>query len=73
VVPPDAEPFGDQIRMSGRVEQVEFRGDTLRYAIDLAGRTVWMDISRGSGGHDLEIGDPLVLGIDPARIRILEN
>jgi iron(III) transport system ATP-binding protein len=73
VVPAHAEPFGDQIRMNGRVEQVEFRGDTLRYAIDLAGRTVWMDVTRGAEGGELEIGDALVLGIDPARIRILEN
>jgi iron(III) transport system ATP-binding protein len=73
VVPPDAEPFGDEIRFNGRIEQVEFRGDTLRYAIDLSGKTVWMDIARGSRGADLEIGDQLVVGIDPARIRILEN
>lgn len=73
VIPPEAEPFGDEIRLNGRVEQIEFRGDTLRYALDLSGKTVWMDIARGSRATDLQIGDQLVLGIDPARIRILEN
>ncbi len=73
VVSADAEPFGDQIRLNGRIEQVEFRGDTLRYAVDLSGNTVWMDIARGGHSADLHIGDQLVLGIDPARIRILEH
>lgn len=73
VIPPDAEPFGDQIRLSARVEQVEFRGPTLRYVLDLVGKTVWMDIARGSRQANLQIGDQVVLGIDPARIRILET
>ncbi len=30
VVAPDSEPFGDDIRLSGRIEQKEFRGGTMR-------------------------------------------
>ena len=66
-------PFGDQIRFTGRVEQIEFLGDVLRYAIDLAGRVVWMDLPRSAGQPTLNIGDQLVVGLDPAKIRILER
>jgi iron(III) transport system ATP-binding protein len=67
------EPFGDLIRFSGRVEQTEFLGDSVRYSIDLAGWVVWMDLPRATGQPALHIGDKLVIGLDPARIRILEN
>ena len=73
IVRRDQEPFGDQIRFTGRVEQIEFLGDTVRYCIDLAGRTVWMDLTRSVGQFSLNIGDQVVLGLDPARIRILEH
>ena len=73
IVRRDEEPFGDQIRFVGRVEQAEFLGDTLRYGIDLAGRTVWMDLSRSGTPLTLNIGDRVVLGLDPAKIRILEH
>jgi iron(III) transport system ATP-binding protein len=73
IVRRDEEPFGDQIRLTGRVEQTEFLGDTLRYGIDLAGRTVWMDLPRSASTPSLNIGDRVVLGLDPARIRILEH
>lgn len=69
----DQAPFGDQIRLNGRVEQTEFLGDILRYCIDIAGEVVWMDLARGAGHPNLNIGDQVVVGIDPARIRILEN
>jgi len=73
IVRRDEEPFGDQIRFTGRVEQIEFLGDNLRYAIDLAGRVVWMDLPRGAAQPTLHIGDQLVIGLDPAKIRILER
>lgn len=69
----DQEPFGDQIRFSGRVEQAEFLGDAMRYCIDLAGEVVWMDQARGSQQLSPNIGDQVVVGLDPARIRILER
>ena len=65
-------PFGDQIRFSGRVEQTEFLGDSMRYSIEIAGKTVWMDRSRSSETL-LNVGDQVVVGLDPARIRILEG
>lgn len=73
IVRRDEEPFGDLIRFTGRVEQTEFLGDTLRYCIDLAGKTVWMDLARGAGQLTLNVGDQVVLGLDPANIRILES
>ena len=73
IVSRDQEPFGDQIRFNGRVEQIEFLGDTVRYCIDLAGEVVWMDLARGCGQLNLNIGDQLVVGLDPAHIHILEN
>lgn len=73
VVRRDEAPFGDQIRFTGRVEQIEFLGDALRYGIDLAGRVVWMDLPRSAAHPMLNIGDQLVVGLDPARIRILER
>ncbi|MCB1785304.1 MAG: ABC transporter ATP-binding protein [Chromatiaceae bacterium] len=72
VVHPNAAPFGDQIRFSGRVEQTEFLGDSMRYSIEIAGKTVWMDRSRSSETL-LNVGDQVVVGLDPARIRILEG
>ena len=73
LIPPDAEPFGDRIRTNGRVMQTEFRGGSIRYVIDLAGQTVWMDRAREKGLVDPEPGDRLVIGVDPARVRILER
>ena len=73
IVRRDEAPFGDEIRFAGRVEQIEFLGDTLRYAIDLAGRVVWMDLPRSAGQPTLHIGDQLVVALDPAKIRILEH
>ena len=32
-----------------------------------------MDLARGAGHPNLNIGDQIVVGIDPARIRILDN
>ena len=73
IVRSDQEPFGDQIRFSGRVEQIEFLGDKVRYCIDLAGEVVWMDLIRSEIQLSLNIGDQVVVGLDPARIRILEH
>lgn len=73
IVSRDEEPFGDQIRFSGRVEQTEFLGDSVRYCIDIAGEVVWMDLTRGNGQLNLNIGDQVVVGLDPAKIRILEH
>lgn len=73
IVRRDQEPFGDQIRFTGRVEQTEFLGDTLRYCIDLSGRTVWMDLPRSTAPLSLNVGDNVVLGLDPAKIRILDQ
>jgi len=67
------EPFGDQIRFSGRVVQIEFLGDKMRYCIDLSGEVAWMDLIRGEGQLGLNIGDQVVVGLDPAKIRILEH
>ena len=69
----DDEPFGDTIRLTGRITRTEFHGSTTRYVIDLAGQTVCMDRPADRPGDGLEIGDELVVGIDPARIRILEQ
>ncbi len=73
IVNRDQEPFGDHIRFAGRVEQTEFLGDTIRYCIDLAGKIVWMDHARAAGPLNINIGDQVLVGLDPARIRILES
>ena len=67
------EPFGDRIRLSGRVEHYEFRGDHIRYGIEASGETLWIDLPRKDDQMELEIGDPIVLGLDPAHVRILER
>lgn len=71
IVRRDEAPFGDQIRFTGRVEQIEFLGDIMRYGIDIAGRVLWMDLPRTADQMTLNIGDQLVVGLNPARIRIL--
>ncbi len=64
---------GEQIRFTGRVDQAEFLGDSMRYCIDLAGDLVWMDLPRTAGQPQLHIGDQLVVGLDASKIRILEH
>jgi len=66
-------PFGDEIRLGGRVDQVEFHGARLRYLVDLGGTWVWTDLPRSARRTAPQIGDTVVLGIDPARIQILER
>jgi iron(III) transport system ATP-binding protein len=73
IVVPGAALYGDQIRLSGLVAHCEFRGETLRYSIDVAGHTVWLDLPRRSGRLALDHGDPVELALDPARIRVLEG
>ncbi len=65
-------PFGDRIRLSGRVEYREFHGDTIRYGVAVSGETLCIDLP-SDHADDLEIGDPVVLGIDPAQVRILRR
>ena len=72
VVGDEDELFADLIRFSGRIEQIEFLGATLRYGIDLGETTVWMDQPRHAT-MSLQIGDPITVGLEPARIRILEG
>lgn len=73
IVGADQAPFGDQIRFAGRVEQREFLGDRLRYAIDLSGSSLWIELPRAGAAPALQAGDPVVVGLDPARVRILES
>ena len=73
IVNADDEPFGDRIRLTGRVEQSEFRGSQVSFAIDLAGETIWIDLPRRRDKAGLQIGDQVVLSIDPARILILDR
>jgi iron(III) transport system ATP-binding protein len=69
----DDAPFGDEIRLGGRVDQIEFHGATLRYLIDLGGASVWAELQRSARQQTPQIGDTVVLGIDPVRIQILER
>lgn len=73
IVLPGAALYGDQIRLSGLVAYSEFRGETTRYGIDVAGRTIRLDLPRRSGRLVLNIDDPVELALDPAKIRILED
>ena len=66
-------PIGDEIRLSGRIEEIEFLGNKLRYLIDLAGLTARVDVCREGDQALLHVGDQVVLGLDPAHIRILEH
>ena len=45
----------------------------LLYAIDLSGSTLWMELPRAGAPPALQAGDPVVVGLDPARVRILEG
>ena len=73
IVLPGAALYGDQIRLSGLVAYSEFRGETTRYGIDVAGRTIRLDLPRRSGRLVLNVDDPVELALDPAKIRILED
>ncbi len=73
IVSAEQAPIGDEIRLNGRIEEIEFMGDKVRYVIDLAGKTAYMDFCRDSGQQLYNVGDPVVLGLDPAHIRILEH
>jgi len=65
--------FGDQIRFTGRVEQIEFLGDRRRYGIELSGRTLWLELPCADDMPPLHIGESVVVGLDPTRVRILES
>ncbi len=67
------EPFGDRIRLIGRVEHNEFRGNSIRYGVAVSGDTLWVDLPRKHDTLELEIGDSVVLGLDPAHVHILER
>jgi hypothetical protein len=69
----DDEPFGDRIRLTGRIAQTEFLGSRNRYVVDVAGLALWMDEPGGYTDPGLQIGDTVVVGIDPAGILILER
>lgn len=69
----DDEPFGDLIRLSGRIVQTEFVGGANRYVVDLAGISLRMDRPCSDTGQPLQLGDPVVVGFDPARITVLER
>lgn len=69
----DDEPFGDRIRLTGRIAQTEFLGSRNRYVVDVAGLALWMDEPGGYTDPGLQIGDTIVVGIDPAGILILER
>lgn len=69
----DQPPIGNEIRLKGRVEEREFLSDNLRYRLDLSGSTAWMDVSRRDRQTSLHVGDQILLGLDPAHIRILER
>ncbi|MGD8956356.1 MAG: ABC transporter ATP-binding protein [Chromatiaceae bacterium] len=73
IVGRNAEPFGDQIRFSGRIERTEFLGSSLRHWIDLSGKAICLDLPRDATRNTLHIGDQVVIGLDPAKIRILER
>ena len=73
IVVRNAEPFGDQIRFSGRIERTEFLGSSLRHWIDLAGKVICLDLPRDTTRNTLHIGDQILIGLDPANIRILER
>lgn len=69
----DDEPFGDRIRLTGRIAQTEFLGSRNRCVVDVAGLALWMDEPCGYAGRGLQIGDSVVVGIDPAAILVLER
>ena len=69
----DQGPIGDEIRLNGRIEEIEFIGDVLRYLVDLTGTLVRMDVCRGDDQALRHVGDPVVLGLDPTHIRILDH
>lgn len=66
-------PFDNYIRLAGRLEQTEFRGAWLRCQIDLADTRVWIDHPRDDMHTLATPGDTVTVGIDPARIVILEH
>ncbi|MCB1788936.1 MAG: ABC transporter ATP-binding protein [Gammaproteobacteria bacterium] len=66
-------PTAGQIRLSGRIELIEFLGTDLRYGVDLAGTLVWMDGARRDNEPLLNVGDRVALALEPTHIRILER
>jgi hypothetical protein len=69
----DSVPSGELIRLNGFVSQLEFAGDLLHYAADVSGATIWGSLPRHSNTKTPGIGDAVALGIDPARVRVLER
>jgi ABC-type Fe3+/spermidine/putrescine transport system ATPase subunit len=73
IIRKDEAPFGDQIRFTGHIEQTEFLGDRRRYGIDLFGTTLWLELPHADDRPALQIGESVVVGLDPTRVRILES
>ena len=67
------EPFGDLIRLSGRVVQTEFLDGANRYIVDVAGTHLWLDQPCSENQQPLQLGDPVVAGLDPAHVTVLER
>jgi iron(III) transport system ATP-binding protein len=57
--------------LPGKVVHREFLGSTVRYGVETGGREIMVERPFESGGSLVEIGSPVSLAIDPARIRIL--
>ena len=61
------------IRFTGTIRQREFLGATMRYAVELGGNTVLVDVPHASGTVPTDAGSMVELDIDARSGRFLTN
>ena len=61
----------DRIVMSGRIQRSEFRGQYVRYSVDVAGDTLVCDVLHRKGALAMPVGGEVLLGVEISQIRFM--
>jgi len=62
----------NQVCFSGRVDHVEFLGGVIRYALKTGDIKLWMDQARSDDPQMPRVGQQIMVGLAPEKIRILD-
>ena len=62
---------GDRIVMSGRIQRSEFRGQYVRYSVEVAGDTLVCDLLHRKGALAMPVGGEVLLGVEISQIRFM--
>ena len=72
LAPYDSSPnCADRIVMSGRIQRSEFRGQYVRYSVDVAGDVLVCDVLHRKGALAMPVGGEVLLGVEISQIRFM--